>query len=215
MTAAAKGSQKWLQHFVETAPSRLQPKELGPMTWISPRAADDFAEHRDGAMLQRLELTDLAPELAGFWPSRGPVWDGLARAGQTRVLVEAKSHPAEFLSPPSAARDPGSIARIAAAFATVKAALGADDRSDWSRVFYQYANRLAFLWFLRGQGVDARLLFVSFTGDHEMHGGASVDTWKALFRAADYALGLSPDHPLAPHVLHVFTEVPSEENTRA
>lgn len=202
-TPAIKGSQKWLQHFVENQPQALQPKGLPPLTWISPRAADDFAEYMDATFLAKLDLADLSPALPAFWPASGPRWDGLARADKNVVLVEAKAHIAEALSTPSAATAPASRALVAASLARVKLALSADDRSDWSRCFYQYANRIAHLWWLRDQGVAAHLLFVGFVNAPDMPHPASAEAWDALFQAANHALGLSPSHALSRYIHHV------------
>jgi hypothetical protein len=207
MGAAEKGSQAALQRLVEEAPGVLQPQALPALSWLSPLRADNGAEYRDSAALEVLGLGVHRAVLRGFWPVRGPVWDGPARAGETVVLVAAKAHARELLTSPSAATDPGSVARIGAAFATVRQALGADDRSDWARAFYQYANRLAFLWWLRSRGVDARLLFVSVLNDAEMGGPARAETWVALFSAADHALGLPARHALSPIVHHVYPDL--------
>lgn len=201
-----RGSLKWLQRAVETCPDLLQPAGLPPIHWLSPRRDDDFAEYRDGAFLDLLDLGALRPALRAFWPARGPQWDALGRAGETRVLVEAKAHVRELLSPPSAAK-PASHERIAKSLDRVKTALGADERSDWARVLYQYANRLAHLWFLRDQGVDARLLFVDFVGDEERNGPQSPEAWAATYQVADHALGLTPGHPLARFITHMHPPV--------
>ena len=169
-----KGSQKWLQHLVAHAPVCLQPPGLAPLHWLSPLAEDDHAEYRDGDFLIRLGLAHLVPGLAAFWPQGGPVWDGLARAGDQVVLVEAKSHLGEARSSPCAARAPASRQRIATAFAQVQAGLGAAAGADWMRQFYQYANRLAHLWWLHRQGVQAHLMLLGFLGDAEMRGPAAA-----------------------------------------
>lgn len=96
-----------------------------------------------------------------FWPARGPQWDALGVSGQTVVLVEAKAHIGELLSPASAASR-GSLARIDAAMNTVRSALDVAGGAEWSQRFYQLANRIAHLHFLRARGVDARLLLVGF-----------------------------------------------------
>lgn len=201
---AERGSQKWLQRFVAEAPAALQPRGLPPLDWISPLAADGYAEYMDGAFLDKLDLARLKPALAEFWPRSGPRWDGLAVFDDGVVLVEAKAHTDEFLTTSSKATDPASVAMIAAALSACRSALGADDRSDWVRCYYQYANRLAHLWWLRGQGVPAHLLFVHFVGDAERKGPDSPREWEVAERAAHYALGLKPGHPLARwvHVLH-------------
>ena len=43
--------------------------------------------------------------------------------------------------------------------------------TDWTKCFYQYANRLAHLYFLKElNGIDAALVFVYFTGDTTING---------------------------------------------
>ncbi|WP_198571726.1 hypothetical protein [Pelagovum pacificum] len=204
---ALRGSQKWLQTFVENHPEALNPRSLRPLTWVSPVRSDRFREYRDGPFLERIGLAHLTEPLADFWPIRGAVWDGLALAGEQPVLVEAKAHVAEFLSSPSGAVSEASKAQIAAALAQCKLGLKADDRSDWSRCFYQYANRLTHLWWLHQHGISAHLLFVNFVGDKDMGGPEDVAPWHAIEKAADYALGLPKTHPLSRFVHHVHPDV--------
>ncbi len=204
---ARRGSQKWLQRAVARAPGLLQPSGLPPLEWCSPLADDEFSEYGDAAFLRRLDLARLAPALAAFWPRGGPVWDGLARAGEAVVLVEAKAHLREALTSPCGATAPASRARIAASLAETRAALGGDDRSNWMRVFFQQANRLAHLHFLVRQGVDAHLLLVGFCGDTDFADPGSAQAWAAMDMAILHALGLSPAHPLAGRVHHLYPDV--------
>jgi hypothetical protein len=204
---AVAGSQRWLQLLVETDPGSLGPDLGGDLEWLSPRAADDFAEYRDAGFLERLGLEHLTKALAEFWPRGGPVWDGLARSGNGVYLVEAKSHVQEFLSTPCAATSPASRAKIHEALERTRTALDADARSDWMRCFFQYANRLAHMWWLRENGIDAHLLFVSFVGDSRQKGPRTSEVWDAVFLAADHALGLSSRHALAPMIHHVHPDV--------
>ena len=113
----------------------IQPLELPPIRWLSPLAEDGWAEYRDAAFLRCFGLDRLAPDLADWWPSRGPQWDALGLATDQPVLVEAKAHTAEFRSPPTQA---GSIsrARIAAALSKAKSGLGLRDTVDWTGTFY-------------------------------------------------------------------------------
>lgn len=202
-----RGSQKWLQRSVALKPEILQPAGLPPLTWLSPLAEDGYAEYLDAGFLERLELDHLAGPLAGFWPRSGPRWDGLARAGEMRVLVEAKAHIREFFSAPSAASAEASRDLILASLDACRTAVGADDRSDWSRCFYQYANRLAHLWWLREHGIDAHLLMVDFVNDVDVSGPASAETWSAAYAAAEYALGLPGTHSLTRYIHHVYPDV--------
>ena len=103
-----RGSLKWLQRAVHEAWNDLNEPIVSALRgataieWLSPLESDDFAEYRDNAFLRRLGLDELRPELAKFWPQRGPQWDGLARSENGHVLlVEAKAHVGEFCSGPS------------------------------------------------------------------------------------------------------------------
>ncbi|MCL4187705.1 MAG: hypothetical protein KJZ85_08860 [Rhodobacteraceae bacterium] len=202
----ARGSLKWIQRCIAARPDLLQPAALAPITWLSPLAEDDFAEYRDGAFLDRLGLDALKPGLARFWPARGPQWDALGRAGSACILLEAKAHVREFLSPPTAARGT-SRSTIESALRQVRDHLGVSAATDWSETFFQVTNRLAHLWWLQTQGVEAHLVFASFLGDAEMGGPDHPETWQAAFRAAEYALGLKARHALAPFVHHVWPDV--------
>ncbi|MCT4555905.1 MAG: hypothetical protein N4A53_14550 [Pelagimonas sp.] len=201
-----RGSLKWLQRAVNLSPQHLQPTRLPQITWLSPLADDDFAEYRDSAFLHRLELDHLENELNAFWPKRGPQWDALGLTNQGPVIVEAKAHVQEFLSPPSQAGR-ASLEKIQRAFEMVQSDLKISSPSDWARTFYQYANRLAHLWWLRDNGVDASLLFVSFIHDTDMKGPKDSETWEALFSAANHALGLTNCPALMKHVYHVTPDI--------
>ena len=91
-----------------------------------------------------------------------------------------------------------SAARIAAAFASVQADLGLAPRR-WDLRYYQYANRIAHLWWLRRQGIDAHLLLIGFLGDDERGGPVDPAAWHAAHAGAEAELGLVPN-PLAPWV---------------
>ena len=203
--AGTKGSLKWMQRAVHRAPGLLQPATLPPLRWVSPLADDGYAEYRDAAFLDRLGLGRLSPDLAAFWPRRGPQWDGLAVFEDGVVLAEAKAHVPELGSPPSAA-GPQSLIRICDAFAQVQAALGLAPR-DWHRQFYQYANRLAHLWWLRDCGVNAHLVLIGFVGDDAVQGPKQATDWQAAYRRADTALGLPATVSLMPHIHHVYPDV--------
>ena len=78
--------------------------------------------------------------------------------------MEAKANIREFSSDPSKAGPP-SLSRIRGALSETKDFLGIRSETDWSCCFYQYANRIAHLYFLRElNGVDAVLVFVYFLG---------------------------------------------------
>jgi hypothetical protein len=206
-----RGSLKWIQGAVAT-PGILDhalrgviglPTEAA-IDWRSPRAEDGWAEYRDRDFLRVLDLDQLVSALDAFWPRRGPQWDGLARATSGEViLIEAKSHATELTS--SCGASPESRARIELALNAAKHALGADPEADWLSPYYQYANRLAHLHFLRDVGVPAHLVFVYFLNDRGMNGPATRDAWLPTIADAHAALGLHHGLPAGAH--EVFIDV--------
>ncbi|MDF1853839.1 hypothetical protein [Pseudooceanicola sp.] len=184
----------------------IQPAGLAEVRWVSPIATDDFAEYRDAAFLDRLGLASHRDALADFWPKRGPQWDALGVAGTAVVLVEAKAHLREFNTPPSQAAEV-SRRRIATAFDQVRAALHVTSGADWAEANYQFANRLAHLWWLRDRGVDAHLLFVGFLNDQDMNGPTHASDWHQAFASATEKLGLAAEHGLSPFIHHATPDV--------
>lgn len=87
-----------------------------PLEKVEPGRKKGFAEYKDGAFLRALSLQAHRAKLKEFWPSGGPVWDGLVkivRPGSDAigyVLIEAKSYPGEVLGGGCKAA-PGSVSR--------------------------------------------------------------------------------------------------------
>jgi hypothetical protein len=210
-----RGSLKWIQRAVAERWESLEGPILSStkaasLTWLSPVATDRFAEYRDEAFLDLIGEQQLSGQLRSFWPKRGPQWDALARAGEeTVVLVEAKSHVPEFCTPGTGA-GPDSRAAIVRSLDTVAEALGAKPKCAWADIFYQYANRLAHLWFLRREEIDAYLALVGFLGDRKMRGPETAEVWRAAYQVADYALGLPGRHALSRYIIHVNPRVPHD-----
>jgi hypothetical protein len=209
-----KGSLRWIQRAVgERWPSLEMPvlARAGSgraITWRSPLEEDEFAEYRDGAFLDLLGLSHLQQPLTDFWPDRGPQWDALAQLdGGGILLVEAKAHVGELCSPGSAA-GAVSLARIAARLEEVAQALGASaTRAPWTTHFYQLANRIAHLHFLRSNGVDAWLVLVNFLGDTDMRGPGTAEVWEAAYAIAWHVMGLGNRHPLSRYIVEVYPDV--------
>jgi hypothetical protein len=100
---------------------------------------------------------------------------------------------------------------ILRALAETKRHLGVEEHRDWISPYYQMANRLAFLYFLRErQRFPAWLLFVYFVGDEFWSGNRlivgpqSPEDWEALIASAYDGLGLDRVNPLSPFVTHLF-----------
>jgi hypothetical protein len=181
----------------------------GTIEWLSPLAEDHYAEYRDASFLGQLKLGHLSDDLARFWPSLGPQWDGLARSDKGHViLAEAKAHIGEFCSPGSQAAG-SSLVKIKASLLRAALAMGVDpeDAARWHRQFYQYTNRLAHLFWLREHGVEAKLVLIGLIHDDDMPGTTTPEAWQAAYRVANFALGLAEGHPLARHIIHVHPDV--------
>lgn len=214
---ATKGSQKWLQVFVNTAwgevydtlAAELKLALDETIEWLSPLADDDYAEYSDAEFIERLDLDLPNVSLSSFWPNRGPVWDGLARTSDGKVIVvEAKAHIPEMITPPSGAKSPSSLSKIHHGLDATKIFLGVRSSIDWSATFYQYANRLAHLYLLRElNGVDAYLLFVYFVNARDMDGPKSIDEWRAAIQVLEGALGIPTRHKFSDYVIHAFVDV--------
>jgi hypothetical protein len=196
---AVKGSQKWLQRLVNRAPHLLDRALGGPLNfsatdkieWLSPRADDAYAEYRDDAFLQRVGVQGVRTSLLAFWPAQGPQWDGLGRTSRGEpLLVEAKSHIPELLSP--ACRATGrSLGTIRVSLDRVKRAVGSRAAADWCEAYYQYTNRLAHLHYLRTLNrIPAFLIFVYFLNDSSMEGPATAEEWAGALRLAHAQLGV-------------------------
>jgi hypothetical protein len=209
--ARARGSEKWMRRVAATgaldAALLKTMKRSGAIDWRSPRADDAFAEYRDAAFLERVGLSHLLPQLKAFWPRKGPQWDalGLSASGDV-LLVEAKAHLREFCSEGTGA-SAASRAKIETALNATARALGAKPRGAWTTTFYQLANRLAHLWFLREHGVKAWLVLMNFVGDADVGGPESAAEWDAAYLVANYAMGLPERHALSRYVIHLHPDV--------
>lgn len=208
-----RGSLKWIQRAVNHAPhildDTIMPKlgRASRIAWVSPLQSDEYAEYRDGAFLARLGLPQLSADLASFWPARGPQWDALARSDAGDVLlVEAKAHVAELCSP-GAQAGASSLEKIRAALVDTANSLGAKPLAEWHVAFYQFANRLAHLHFLRSRGIPAWLIFVNFLGDDDMGGPRTAEGWRSAYTIAAHVMGLPKRHNLSRYIVEVFPVV--------
>ncbi len=204
--AANRGSRRWLQVLVNCCPELLDgaialrlPQPPGDIDWRSPLLADHYAEYRDQTFVDRLAGSPYfrAPaqpsrDLAGFWPRFGPQWDGLALTDKGQIiLVEAKVHIAEMVTAPLQARGEPARQQIQDSLRAVKSFLESKSPADWAASFYQYANRLAHLYWLRElNGHDAYLVNLFFLNDSEMNGPKSVAEWQAAIRLQETFMGV-------------------------
>jgi hypothetical protein len=198
-----KGSLKWVQQMLAQSPNGIETAvrtELAidptsSIDWKSPRADDQHAEYRDVDFLKKLNLEHFADDLRAFWPTRGPQWDALGVVSDGKViLVEAKAHVNEMAS----SCDAGERSRevIDRSLLSAKEYYGAKESADWASGYYQYANRLAHLKFLRERGVDAHLLFIYFLNDRAVRGPSAATGWADVIDECYATLGLPPNRSI-------------------
>jgi len=210
---ANKGSQKWIQKLVNEKPHLLDSlimsnqfiSEKDDIQWLSPLKSDSYAEYRDETCLELLNVTLKTP-LSDFWPKNGPQWDALGKSASGKLfLIEAKAHIPELISTLKA-NNPASTDKIMRSLEQTKKSLGSKNDFDWSKTFYQYANRLAHVDLLRRNGISAYLLFVYFLNDSEMKGPKTSDEWKGAIRLVHRCLGLR-ENLLENFVADLFIDV--------
>lgn len=103
-----------------------------------------------------------------------------------------------------------SLALINQSLDEVKTGLGIGAQIDWTKTYYQYANRVAHLYYLRELNeIKAFLINVFFIGDHSVNGPASIKEWQVPIEQTKKLLWL--DHPniLQPYMFDLFIDVHS------
>jgi len=202
-----KGSQKWIQYFVNQDAGTLN-DAIGyeSIDWYSPLKSDDYAEYRDRAFTNKLDIELDKVRLKDFWHKNGPQWDALGRADTGDIiLVEAKSHIDEVFTS-STAKEPKSIELIEKSLREVSRALNAKPGLDWMSRFYQYGNRLAHAYFLNElNDIPTKLIFVNFINDLNMDGPKNIDEWQAAMMVVHEAMGIKGKIP--DYVKHVYLDV--------
>lgn len=210
---AYAGSQRWVQALVNWEKGRLNEAILEVLPslaavqqeieWVSPLEVDAYAEYYDRGFLDALGLARFYAELRAFWPPGGPHWDALAKVRLGHdvgvLLIEAKSYPGELYGCGCQA-SPLSRAQIEIALTKTKRWLGTSPDADWCGPLYQYANRLAHLYFLREVAhVPAWLAHVCFIGDPRTPTNRSA--WDTAISSAEQELGLGKPFSYASAVL--------------
>jgi hypothetical protein len=211
---ATKGSMKWIQRLVNEKSvllnsliiQNLDLPESTNIHWLSPLKSDDYSEYRDKAFLERLSINTDRVNLSVFWPKGGPQWDALGRSSYGKIfLVEAKSYIPELISNLKATNQ-ASTELIQKSLAETKARFGSKTDFDWTKTFYQYANRLAHLYLLRKSRLQAYLIDVYFISDIEMEGPMAIDEWKGAIRLMNRCLGLR-EHLLKNLIANLYIDV--------
>lgn len=131
-------------------------------------------------------------------------WDGIFWVGNTVYLVEAKAHIDEIKSDCMAGSSK-SIGIISTYMDETKAHYGITSDSDWTKIYYQMANRMAFLALLEKHRIDARLVNIYFIDGYEkkskdpdsgkyhtlLNKNASKEDWKRVIKEEEEYLGIA------------------------
>jgi hypothetical protein len=209
-----KGSQKWIQDIINICPELLNELIRQKVTslsgrkicWKSPLKEDDYSEYRDTAFLEKINLQELVVGLKKFWPKNGPQWDALGRTSDRKasILIEAKANVPELVSF-CGANDEKSLNTISESLAETQRWLSCrDPRIDWKYGFYQFANRLAHLYFLREKAHrEAFLIFLYFVND-PTYMPTSEDAWNSALKLQKKLMGLSAENLRHRGIIDVF-----------
>lgn len=150
-----------------------------------------------------------------FWPQTGnpPNWDAVGwldnsannSINRELLLVEAKAHLGEIRSV-CKATSPVSIEKIRIAFEEVQKDLGISPLKDWLTPYYQYANRVATLWFLHKHGIKAHLINIYFVGDKNPKATCPIhqSQWVTPITQVINAIGIPNNHPIRDRIHHIF-----------
>jgi hypothetical protein len=217
MTApAVRGSQHWLQCVLDTQTTLIDVPLVAALgapsmqlEWLRPARPESYREYRDLGALSALGVSsEVQHTLVEFWPRRGPLWDGLGRTAQgDMLLVEAKAQVPELASGRSQT-GPESLKKISDRLAEVREFLAPKSVADWTHTFYQYANRLAFLYFLRHlHNLPAHLVFVYFINARDVKGPSTQAEWESALMLMYAAMGLPRRHLLSPFMHNLFVDV--------
>jgi hypothetical protein len=208
-----RGSLKNIQLLVNNHPTLLNKSikdkiniKSENIEWVSPLKDDEYAEYRDNEFINRLGIHELKVPLNHFWPERGPQWDGLGKGSDGEIfLVEAKANIPELLSS-CGAQSPKSRKRIQRRFRETREFLKCKPSIDWTTGFYQYANRIAHLYFLRHLNkINAYLIFLFFVND-TTHIPTSIEQWHGALELEKKLLGLNR-HRYQKYIAEVFVDI--------
>jgi hypothetical protein len=163
--------------------------------WLSPIAKDDFAEYYDEEFMDRLNINKntLQIPLRDFWPKSGPRWDGLGRTNTNKYfLIEAKAYIEESVDYSTGATSELSIDLINTSISNTKSYYSNSKKAYWHMPFYQYANRLAHLYYLKELNqLNAYLIFIYFCNAPDVDRPTNKDEWIGHIRTVEKVFALN------------------------
>lgn len=188
--------------------------------WIDFDISPDEWAHYDSELkaLSFLHNEQTQKAYRTFWPQSGnPVnWDsvGILRRPNLNetILLEAKANIQEIKS--SSGASGASMELIHKSIDRAMRDVSRKVDVEWTRNYYQFANRIAHLHFLQNQGHPARLVMLYFLGDTPDTSRTTPQTpdeWAEALAAQDEYLGIDYSKPLSKRIHKVFLDIRSIE----
>lgn len=180
-----------------------------------------FDRKRDWAdsELKGLQFLDsdvaLQKDWMTWWPQGRGIqnWDAVGWWGDPSqreiLLVEAKAHIAEIHSE-CKAKPHGGLSLIKSSLSETAIAIEVTDISAWLTDYYQLANRIAVVHFLKEHGYNPHLILVYFVGDSYSTSRKSPqrpEEWAIPLAQQKKAMGLPDSHSLSPNVHELYLHV--------
>lgn len=142
-----------------------------------------------------------------FWPQRGNShnWDGIFKVGNIWYFVEAKAHLDEAFQN-CGAKNTDSRKKIINAFEMTCG--NKDLAKKWIESnSYQLANRMAFLYFCKENGIDAKLCYISFLNGFKKTPKLNVENasdWEKIWNEEYHNLQLTEEQKK--NIFHVYID---------
>jgi hypothetical protein len=113
------------------------------------------------------QFEEISRKWKKFWPQTGSPqnWDSICKIDDTYLLIEAKARLGEVNSDTQASEK--SINIMQQSFNTTREHYKIITDSNWTKTYYQMANRIAFIYFLNSCGIKAKLLNIYFLNGYE------------------------------------------------
>jgi hypothetical protein len=189
--------------------------------WLDSKFSQKRAPLEDDKEFVGLEFIQDAPvqdKWKSFWPQTGNAqnWDAVGKIHLDNapewLLVEAKGHIGEIKSKCGATNQTSKKTIYSALEKTSRAFGSRQPIETWLEPYYQYANRLAVLYFLMKENIPSvhmRLLFVYFYGENRENIACpkSEQEWLPVIQNMNDSLGIDKHSELFQRVHYLFLPV--------
>jgi len=195
-----KGSAKWMRVLVNEQNEFLKIRiyeslciSEGEILWFSPLLSENFKEYSIQTILNRENVTLNKRTLSSFWPQSGPKWDAIGKSEEgTFFLVEAKSYIKEMIKADTGSKNLDNQRQIENSLNEARDFFNPSRSRTWPTTFYQFANRLAFIYLLKQLNkIPAYMLFINFTNDTTQNESpSSPQEWEGAYKLLKYHFGI-------------------------